>query len=519
MAFIKNPVLTGFNPDPVLFKDDKHYYLAVSTFEWLPGIRVYVSDDLVNWKYETSILNDPKLVDLNGKPTGGSIWAPFIKYHNGTYYAVYTVVNATRVPYKDVDNYITKASNIHGPWSEPVYVNSSGFDPSLFIDDDDEAYFINEIWDYRLSTHNKSAGVVCQKISLDDFHLEGVSKKIFLGTKPQKTEAPQIYKHNDWYYLLCAEGGTGVDEAHQETVARSKNIWGPYEVDPHNPMLTSKDHPEINLQSSGHASLMETNDHEWYIAHLCTRPLDGVYPILGRETAIQKVQWTSSGWLELTTGKNVPSDEVQAPKFVEESSQLDNSFEDSFTSNNQIDPEHWNVLRNFSSDEWLLPSEKGLTIKGGQSPQSAFEQHIVGTRQADFKYHASVDMYYKVGNYLQLAGMALYLDLSNFILVMITASEEGKPCVVLQQEVNGEFKQISINPIDDLHNYRFEIVVENNEAEFTIHDSNSVKQLGKLDISFLSGGFTGNFISLDVIDMERRNNSQATFTNFKYASM
>lgn len=183
-----------------------------------------------------------------------SIWGPYATYHDGTYYIVYTNVNQTRVPYKDVDNYIVTAKDIHGPWSKPVYVNSSGFDPSIFFDDDGKAYFLNEIWDYRMETHNKSCGIVMQQIDPGSFDLIGEPKKLFDGTVPAKTEAPQIDKHGDYYYLFTAEGGTGIN--HQETVARSKEIWGPYEVDPGTPLITSKGHPELPLQQSGHSSLI-----------------------------------------------------------------------------------------------------------------------------------------------------------------------------------------------------------------------------------------------------------------------
>ena len=119
MKQIHNPVLTGFNPDPLLFRDNEKYYLVVSTFEWLPGIRIYSSQNLANWKYETSVIGESMNINFRGNPRGCSIWAPFATYHNGKYYLVYTNVNSTRVPYKDVDNYIVTANDIHGPWSKP----------------------------------------------------------------------------------------------------------------------------------------------------------------------------------------------------------------------------------------------------------------------------------------------------------------------------------------------------------------------------------------------------------------
>lgn len=509
---IKNPVLTGFNPDPVLFRDEQRYYLVVSTFEWLPGIRIYSSTNLANWHYETSALNSTMGVDLRGNPTGCSIWGPFATYHAGRYYIVFTNVNATRVPYKDVDNFIITATDIHGPWSKPVYVNSSGFDPSIFFDDDGRAYFLNTLWDYRLSTHNKSCGIVMQELDPVSFELIGTPRRIFAGTAARKTEAPQIYKRNGYYYLLTAEGGTGLN--HQETVARSKNIWGPYEVDPQTPLITSAGHPELTLQAAGHASLMETVEHEWYLAHLCTRPLPGNRPILGRETAIQRVEWTADNWLRLASGAHLPANEVVTPQNSSTVEEVTHGFKDDLR--HGLDPRYWNTLRQFASAEWCCASSQGLLIRGGQSPQSGFDQHVVATRQYDFGVTAEVTMTYHPTTYLQLAGMTMYLDTSNYILLMATVDEENQPIVVLQQEVAGEFKQVAAVRTNGAGHYHFKMVINDTKAEYWVADGSTNQKVGQLDVSFLSGGYTGDFIGMNVIDMHRRNHTAARFENFSY---
>lgn len=511
MKQIHNPVLTGFNPDPLLFRDNEKYYLVVSTFEWLPGIRIYSSQNLANWKYETSVIGESMNINFRGNPRGCSIWAPFATYHNGKYYLVYTNVNSTRVPYKDVDNYIVTANDIHGPWSKPVYINSSGFDPLIFFDGK-KAYFLNVLWDYRMETHNKSCGIEMQEIDPVSFSLIGKPKKIFDGTSARKTEAPQIYKHNGYYYLMTAEGGTGLE--HQETVARSTNIWGPYEVDPNTPLITSKNHPELKLQSAGHASLMETSNHEWYIAHLCTRPLSGNKPILGRETAIQKVKWTNDGWLHLANEGNLPEVDVPAPQNAASIHPITHKFTDDLK--HGLNQAYWNTLRQFSDPEWLVADSRGLLIRGGQSPQSLFDQHMIATRQCDFKVKVAVDMEYRPRTYMQLAGITLYLDTLNYALLVITVDENNNPVIELQKEVQGEFNRIKQIPINDHGQYHLEVTIDNEAASFIIDDGNNRLSLGTTDISFLSGGFTGNFIGLNVIDMHRRNSTAALFKNFSY---
>src|SRR5690606_3443802 len=156
-----------------------------------------------------------------------------------------------------------------------IYLNSSGFDPSLFHDDDGRKWLLNALWDYRITEGNKSSGIVIQEYDPKQQRLIGAPRKLFDCTPLKKTEAPHIYKRNGYYYIIPAEGGT--HSGHEVTVARSKDLLGPYEVDPLNPMLTSSGKPEAELQCAGHGSLVETPEGECYMAPLCTRPLEGQY--------------------------------------------------------------------------------------------------------------------------------------------------------------------------------------------------------------------------------------------------
>lgn len=509
MIKIDNPVLTGFNPDPCLFKGKDAYYILVSTFEFVPGIRVYESYDLANWKYKTSILTD---ADLTGNGRGCSVWAPFATYHDGKYYVVYTDVKSTRVPFKDVNNYIVTSDSIFGPWSVPKYINSSGFDPSIFFDNE-KLYFLNEYWDYRLSTHNKSAGILIQEMDPKKLNLINEPKILFNGTKAAKTEAPQIYKHGDYYYLVTAEGGTEV--GHMVTVARSKKVTGPYEVDPQNPMLTAKNDSNLTLQCSGHASIVKGLDDSWFMAHLMTRPLEEKYPILGRETSIQNVEWTKDGWLRLTDGSNEPNDYYEVNDDVKVNNNS-SAFIDNF-SKGKLDFEKWSVLRKMPSNDWMKFTQNGIKIYGGQSVQSTFDQHLIGTRQKDFKFSAETEVFFEPTNYMQLAGMGLYLDVDNYVMMMITTDEKIGKCVILMKAEKGEFSLIG-EPIKvngetcfinvDVNDLCGRFSIKENEKETCVKDN--------IDLSFLSGGFTGNFVVLDVIDMSQTNKANATFKSFSY---
>ncbi|MBQ4510962.1 MAG: glycoside hydrolase family 43 protein, partial [Clostridia bacterium] len=233
----QNPVLTGFHPDPCILRVNEDYFLATSTFQWFPGVQLYHSKDLVNWQEIKSPLNRLSQLDMHGNPNSGGIWAPCLSYNNGTYYLIYTNVKNFHGIFKDTHNYLVTTTDIFsGNWSEPIYLNSSGFDPSLFHDDDGKKYLLNMRWDHRVEFHD-FAGILIQEYSEKEKKLIGEPKTIFKGTPIGATEAPHLYKINGYYYLMVAEGGTMYN--HGIRMARSKNIMGPYEADPQ-PLLTTR---------------------------------------------------------------------------------------------------------------------------------------------------------------------------------------------------------------------------------------------------------------------------------------
>ncbi|NMN00955.1 glycosyl hydrolase, family 43 [Bifidobacterium sp. DSM 109958] len=534
---IVNPILRGFNPDPNIVFDGERYLIAVSTFEWMPAVRIYSSTDLVRWRYETSALGAPGSLDLSGNGDNCSVWAPSMTYRNGVYHLIYTDVKAFRGPFADQNNYVVTARDIHGPWSEPAYVNGSGFDPSLFFDDDGRLYVVNALWDWRVETKNKSDGIALTELDPSTFAPVGEPVRIYAGTEARMTEAPQLYKRDGWYYLMTAEGGTGL--GHQVTVARSRAVTGPYETDPATPLLTSSRNPELDLQCSGHASLVETPDGEWYLAHLSTRPLSGNHPILGRETALQRVEWTDDGWLRLAGGGYLPRDVVPAPRAARTSGAApaaeSRAFRDPLTQG-PLDFARWNTLRALPDRSWLTFSERGMTIRGGMSPRSDFDQHVVGTRQTDFAVRAGVTMDYAPTNLFQMAGLMLYLNTGRY-LFMAVMRDGGRTVARLIGCEAGDRTPLLWDPVPvEGSTFRLGVDVDHDRATFTIrervggggsaggdaacgaHEPFGAPRVvaSDVDVSFLSVGFTGNFIAVDCVDMNRRNASAATFRDFVY---
>ncbi|HEY1405140.1 MAG TPA: glycoside hydrolase family 43 protein, partial [Spirochaetota bacterium] len=282
MKTIHNPVLPGFHPDPSILRVGNDFYIATSTFEWFPGVMIHHSQDLVNWEFCVTPLDRVSQLDLIGNPDSCGIWAPCLSHDGQLFHLIYTDVKNTDGIYKDSHNFLVTAPTIHGPWSEPIFMNSSGFDPSLFHDDDGRKWFVNVRWDHRKGK-DPFGGIVLQEYDPSAKKLSGPIKTIFTGTPIGLNEGPHLYKRNGWYYLLTAEGGTFTE--HAVTFARSRSIAGPYELHPQNPILTAYGYPVEELQRAGHASLVDTPNGEWYLAHLCGRPLPKLFQkrcILGR---------------------------------------------------------------------------------------------------------------------------------------------------------------------------------------------------------------------------------------------
>lgn len=426
---IQNPILRGFNPDPSMIRVGDDYYIATSTFEWFPGVEIHHSRDLVNWRVLTHPLTRTSQMDLRGNPSSGSIWAPNLTYDNGIYYLLYTDVKSRRGPFKDLHNYLVTATHITGPWSEPIYINSSGFDPCLFHDDDGRKWLFNMLWDYRKG-RPKFAGIVMQQYSKEEGRLTGPVRNVFKGTDIGVTEGPNMYKHGGYYYMLCAEGGTGYN--HAGTLARSKTIDGPYEADPNYPLLTTVNDPEHPLLKAGHGALVETQTGEWYIAHLCARPLPGrMLSPLGRETSLQKVEWTEDGWLRLAGGGRLPSVHVPAPALPPHPFEAEPAKDDF---DGQTLSLRFSTLRVPADDSWLSLQERSgcLRLYGRESLYSLHTQSMVARKLQHFRCEIETCVEFEPSNFNQMAGLVLYYDDEDHFYLRISHDEEqGKQIAVV----------------------------------------------------------------------------------------
>lgn len=470
---VRNPIIRGFHPDPSVVRAGEDYYIANSTFEWWPGIRLHHSRDLKHWELIEYPLNRTSQLDLRGVGASQGIWAPCLTCDEGTFYLVYTVVRSFYCNMYDTANYLITATDIHGPWSEPAALNNFGFDPSLFHDDDGKKYMVSMVTDHRIPKKYKGR-IILQEYDPVKREMTGPVRDIYAGDKIY-LEGPHILKRNGYYYLFCADTGTG--EGHGQSILRSENIWGPYEWNEENSIMTARNHPDFPLQKSGHCDLVETPDGEWYAVHLCGRPLENRNPeaagrfagerryTLGRETAIQKMEWTRDGWLRLANHSRLPDVVVQLPgasvqlpdaevqlpdvsaelpdaetKLPDVSTELPDEKgtgqqpmtvrqRDDFDSG-ELDLEYQS-LRVPMTDRFLSLTERPgyLRMYGREGLSSKFGQTLIARRWTEFVFEAGTKLEFEPEVFKQMAGLICMYDTDNYFYLHVTCDEDKGKCI------------------------------------------------------------------------------------------
>lgn len=417
---IRNPILPGFNPDPSIFRVGDDYYIATSTFEWFPGVQIHHSRDLANWRLIGRPLVRASQLDMRGDPDSCGVWAPDLSHDGERFWLIYTDVKrygrttvggASGASLRDFHNYLVTCERVDGDWTDPVHLNSSGFDPSLFHDDDGRKYVLNQLWDHRPG-RSRFAGIVLQEYSPEQGRLVGAQTNIFPGTALGLTEAPHLYKRGGWYYLIVAEGGTGWN--HAVTMARSRDLRGPYELHPDGQILTSRTRPDAPLQRAGHADLVETPDGRTFMAYLCGRPLPNRGRcVLGRETAIQPMRWGDDGWLYTEDDSGMPV--LEAPA-LSGSPSPPRATEIRYEFDAPELPLDLQWLRTPEPDRiFSLTARPGhLRLHGRETIGSLFTQALVARRQQDFCYSASCAMDFAPEHFQQAAGLVAYYNGSKF---------------------------------------------------------------------------------------------------------
>ena len=460
---IHNPILKGFHPDPSIVRVGEDYYIATSTFEWWPGIRLHHSTDLVNWELIEYPLNRTSQLDLRGVGASQGVWAPCLTYDKGVFYLLYTVVNSFYCNMYDTNNYLVTATDIHGPWSDPIPLNNFGFDPSLFHDDDGRKYMVSMVTDHRVP--KKYVGrLVLQEYDPVQQKMKGPVRDIYRADKIF-LEGPHIFKRNGWYYLFSADTGTG--EGHGQTIQRSRDVWGPYEMYQADFMertadneaysiLTSRHHEDILLQKSGHCDLVETPEGEWYAVHLCGRAMDRRNPadaprfagerryMLGRETAIQKMKWIEDDWLVMADGSTTPKEYVEEPCGRQTAGKQQTEPERDHFDKPVLDPEYQS-LRIPMTEHYLSLTERPgyLRMYGRSGLASKFSQTLIAKRLTEFDMDISTKMEFEPEVFKQMAGLILLYDTDNYLYLHVSMDEDCGKCITLLKAENKKYEYLT----------------------------------------------------------------------------
>jgi alpha-N-arabinofuranosidase len=501
------PILQGCYPDPSITRKGADYYLVCSSFAFFPGVPVFHSTDLVNWKQLGHVLDRPSQLKLDSARMSGGIYAPDIVYnpHRDMFYMITTQIAG------GIGNMVVKTENPAGGWSDPVRLDIDGIDPSLFFDDDGKAYIV----------HNDAPGKALypghRVIKIREYDAEhdkvipGTEKVIVDGgvditKEPVWIEGPHIYKKNGRYYLMCAEGGTGGN--HSEVIFAAEHATGPYIPAGQNPILTQRHLPgdrKNRVEWAGHADLVETPGGRYYGVFLAVRPNEANRVNTGRETFILPVDWSGEfpvfeGGLEAIPVK------LKTPGGVKNRTGQDGffpngnfTFEDNFSA--PVPDARWIGVRGPAGGFAELTG-KGLSIHPYSTDiKEAVPVSALFYRQQHNSFTATATLDYIPASGNSLAGIVCYQKESFHYVFGITA-HHGSYYLLLQRTDNGESTVIASEKIDPSGPVRLQVTADGDTYGFNYSfDNQTFKNVGgKVSGDILStnkaGGFTGNLIGL-----------------------
>lgn len=493
-----NPIIKGFYPDPSVCKVEDTYYLVCSSFQFFPGVPIFESKDLINWNQIGHCLTRKSQIQLENINSSGGVFAPTIRFNNGRFYM--TTTNDTTH-----QNFYVWTDNIYGEWSEPIFVDQGGIDPSLYFEDGKTYFMSNGTDDFGIG------GIVQCEIEVETGKKLTPSRSIWQGSGGRYLESPHLYKINGRYYLMAAEGGT--EYGHMVTYARGDSPFGPFEAYSKNPVLTNRNLGGYEIQGVGHGDLIQDNNGSWWILHLGFRQIGrwATYHHLGREVFLTPVIFGEDGWF--TAGQNgttIKSFEIAGSDNLVQSEKRLETFE-----NTKWDLD-WIYLRHPHLENYIFEEDddvKKLKVKGTDvSLDKAASPTFIGIRQKDFNAVISTDISLSDGE----AGITFYMDENHHYDLAIRKCDTGYE--VIERLNIGDIK--SVEKTVSLGNVnRTTLVVQAHNEFYSFHVKAEDKeiQLGTAQTRYLSsevaGGFTGVIIGLYAYSENGSN--EAEFTNFK----
>ena len=526
-AQIRNPILAGFYPDPSILRVKNDYYIVNSTFAYFPGLPIFHSKDLVNWQQIGNAIDRPEQLSLNGVGVSRGLWAPAINYHNGLFYMTCT--------YIDKGSFVITAKDPAGPWSKPIWLKGvGGIDPSLFFDADGRLFVVYNApppngkslyYGHTSIRMHQLDPVTLQQISEEKLLVSGGSD---IRKKPMWVEGPHIFKKDDFYYLLCAEGGTEYD--HCAVIFRSKAVEGPYESFTGNPILTQRHLDKTRrkpVTSAGHASFVKTPEGDWYAAFLGCRPYTDDNYNTGRETFLLPFTW-KDGWPHiLDKNTAIPFYVSTKAKFK----MTGNSFNGNYTytddfSSGQLN-KRFELLRT-PSTKWFQMDGDGLklqlraeTVSGKENPS------FIGFRQAHLKGEATVNLLFHPSKENEKAGLLIFQN-EDFYYFLSQSLKNGKPMVELYKSSGktgiAKDSLLASVPVSLAKGATLLLKIKANGDHYHFYYGQKADQWkllkGNVNAAFLSkttaGGFVGAFYAMYATSSGMPATNQAVFKKFSY---
>jgi xylan 1,4-beta-xylosidase len=495
----RNPVLSGYYPDPSITRVGEDYYLVTSTFTHFPGLPVFHSRDLVTWKQIGNAIDRPGQLDFSGLPVSKAVFAPDISYHDGTFYIVNTCVQCG-------DNFFITAKDPAGPWSDPVWLPFEGIDPSIYWEGD-KAYIVNNRAPDEPPRYDGHRAIWIQEFDWRSGKMVGESTQLVNGgidirTKPIWIEGPHIIKKDGFYYMIAAEGGTG--DNHSEVVLRSEKLQGPYVPHAGNPILSQRTlaRDRANpVTSAGHAKFVQTPDGAWWATFLATRPYgDDMYNI-GRETFLLPVTWRD-GWPHiLPDGERIPftakRPALPADRPSEPPLSGDFGYVDSF--DGPALAMQWIGVRTPKAPFYRVENGElvmqGAAALGDQQGVPAFvarrQQHHIATMSTDLRYSPERDG--------DRAGLVAMQSDESFLFFGLTRIAD-RPMIALYTRDRAQTETLVASaPFDATGPVTLTIRADGGTMAFDFAANGRTQTLkSDLDTRFLStrqaGGFTGTVV-------------------------
>jgi alpha-N-arabinofuranosidase len=507
----RNPIIPGFHPDPSICRVGDEYFLVNSSFEYFPGVPIFHSRDLVHWRQTGYCLTRPSQLPLgNVRPSGG-IFAPTIRYHDGTFYMVTTNITSG-------GNFYVTTRDPFAEWSEPIPLTQGGIDPSLLFDEGKVYLTSTGFAGVPGDPVQKIPSIVQSEVDIATGQLLTEPRPIWSGTGGASPEGPHLYKIDGVYYLMIAEGGT--EYGHMETIARSNSPWGPFESCPHNPILThrSTSHP---IQATGHADLVQATDRSWWLVSLGIRP-SGYPPVqhLGRETFLAPVTWDSSGWPHVGEGHRIAL-EMDGPR-------LTPLIWDPPTIRDNFDAARlaiqWNFLGNPAATTWSLVDRPGWLRLLGNSTRldQGAGVAFIGRRQEHFNCEVETMLDYAPIREGEEAGLTVWKNPHHHYDLFVSRDDDARR-IGVRGRIGGISAVLASQPLPEgpiillvrADRYNYEFTFRSPEADERTLATLQTRYLA----SEVAGGFTGVYFALYASGNGQESSRPAYFDWFDYRSL